>query len=97
MTHRWKSAKNADSHTMLGKASHKTATLSHISHSPGDDGYPFGSSFWRQQCPTVCTNRGEKLSSPWGAPHPPPQQRRGGAKRRGGVGQESISRPPRLR
>jgi hypothetical protein len=36
MTHRWKSAKNADSHTMLGKASHKTATLSHISNSPGD-------------------------------------------------------------
>ena len=37
MTHRCKSAKNADSHTMLGKASHKTATLFHISNSPGDD------------------------------------------------------------
>jgi hypothetical protein len=36
MTHPWKSAKNADSHTMLGKASHKTATLFHISHSPDD-------------------------------------------------------------
>jgi hypothetical protein len=35
MTHRWKSAKNADFHTMLGKASHKTAPLSHISNSPG--------------------------------------------------------------
>jgi hypothetical protein len=40
--------KKRGSHTMLGKASHKTATLSHISHSPGDD--DFGSSFWRQQC-----------------------------------------------
>ena len=37
MTHRWKSAKNADSHTMLGKASHKTARLSHIYHSLGGD------------------------------------------------------------
>ena len=37
MTHRWKSAKNADSHTMLGKASYKTLRLSPISHSPGHD------------------------------------------------------------
>jgi hypothetical protein len=34
--HPWKSAKNADSHTMLGKASHKTARLSHTYHSPDD-------------------------------------------------------------
>ena len=39
MSHRWKSANNADFHTMLGKASHKTTTLSHISHSPDDDSY----------------------------------------------------------
>src|SRR6186713_718893 len=31
--HRWKSAKNADSHTTIGKASHKTARLSHTYHS----------------------------------------------------------------
>jgi hypothetical protein len=31
----WKSAKDADSHTLLGKASHKTLRLSHIYHSPG--------------------------------------------------------------
>jgi len=46
MTHRWKSAKDADSHTMLGKASHKTATLSHISHSPGGEAHPDVISFW---------------------------------------------------
>jgi hypothetical protein len=42
MPHRWKSAKTPDFHTMLGKASHKTARLSHISHSLGGDGpYPY--------------------------------------------------------
>jgi hypothetical protein len=38
MPHPWKSAQDADSHTMLGKASHKTARLSHIYHSLGGDG-----------------------------------------------------------
>ena len=38
MMHRWKCAKDADSHTMPGKASHKTARPSHIYHSIGDDG-----------------------------------------------------------
>jgi hypothetical protein len=43
MPHRWKSAKHADSHTMLGKASHKTLRLSHFSHSPHyrDLDFPF--------------------------------------------------------
>jgi hypothetical protein len=74
MTHRWKSAQNADSHTMLGKASHKTATLSHISHSPDDDSYTYGFSCGRQQCQPVCTNRRENLSSQWGALQETPQR-----------------------
>jgi len=45
MPQRWTSANNADTHTLLGKASHTTATLFHISHSLDDDSY------WRLAMP----------------------------------------------
>ena len=55
-----KSATNADSHTLLGKASHKTATLSHISHSLDDDSY------WRLVMPNSCYQFREKSLQPMG-------------------------------
>ena|SRR5215831_7723874 len=60
MPQRWKSAKNADFHTLLGKASHNTATLSHISHSLDDDSY------WPLVMSTVATLSGKKSLQPMG-------------------------------
>src|SRR5262249_22532673 len=67
LPHRWKSTKNADSHTMLGKASHKTTRLSHTYHSTGDCDL-HSHLFLRSLKPIPCTNSSGKLSSSWGAP-----------------------------